>query len=149
MVKKLKTTRFGEIELNEEEIIHFEKGIPGFEDEQKFMLIVQEDLPFLFLQSVRTSDLSFILTDPFSFFQDYSFDLDDQSKEELEIQDVADISVFGILSIPEDFQQTTINLLAPIIINRQKKKGKQLILHQTNYRTKTPLFPQKAKERGE
>ncbi len=148
MLKKIETTRFGEIEVNDEEVIHFKKGIPGFEKEREFILIHQEETPFVFFQSVKTSHLAFILIDPFAFYQEYNFDLDEKSIEELEIEDVSNVAIYGILSIPEDFHRATINLQAPVIINRNKKKGKQLILHDTKYLTKTPLFPQTVEEGG-
>ena len=30
----IKTTRFGEIEINDDKIIEFEQGIPGFDEEK-------------------------------------------------------------------------------------------------------------------
>ncbi|MFV9510522.1 flagellar assembly protein FliW [Tepidibacillus sp. LV47] len=141
---KIETTRFGRVEYNEEDIIHFENGIPGFEKEQLFLLIQPDvDQPYAFLQSVQTSELAFVIVNPFIFYPNYEFDLDEQSKEELEINNVEDITVWGILSIPEDFKKTTINLKAPVIINVKNRKGKQVILHDTLYEIKTPLFSQK------
>ncbi|TCS83318.1 flagellar assembly protein FliW [Tepidibacillus fermentans] len=141
---KIETTRFGRVKYNEEDIIHFENGIPGFEKEQLFLLIQPDvDQPYAFLQSIQTSDLAFVIVNPFIFYPNYEFDLDEQSKEELEINHVEDITVWGILSIPEDFKKTTINLKAPVIINVKNRKGKQVILHDTLYEIKTPLFSQK------
>ena len=52
-MKKIMTSRFGEIEAAEESIIHFATGIPAFEEEREFILIpYEDDSPYVFLQSV-------------------------------------------------------------------------------------------------
>ena len=38
-MKKVNTLRFGEIEVAEEKVVHFEDGIPAFEDEHEFLII--------------------------------------------------------------------------------------------------------------
>lgn len=146
----IKSTRFGEIRIDEKEIIDFDKGLPGFEQETQFFIIQEEkDYSFAYLQSLKTPELAFIIMNPFEIFQDYEFDLDEQNKEELKIEDVSEVAVFVILSIPEDFAKTTINLKAPLIMNIKKKKGKQIILHDSGYLTKTPLFSEPIKKGGE
>ena len=146
----IKSTRFGEIRIDEKEIIDFDKGLPGFEQETQFFIIQEEkDYSFAYLQSLKTPELAFIIMNPFEIFQDYEFDLDEQNKEELKIEDVSEVAVFVILSIPEDFAKTTINLKAPLIMNIKKKKGKQIILHDSDHLTKTPLFSEHVKKGGE
>ncbi len=151
-MKTIETTRFGQLEYSEEEVIVFEKGIPGFEQEKKFILVKMDNEdqlnPLAFLQSTNSGELSFIIANPFSFYADYEFNLDEATKEELEIKETEDVAVWGVLSVPEEFEKTTINLQAPVIINVKKKVGKQIILHENNFATKTPLFPQKITQGG-
>ena len=151
-MKSIETTRFGKLDYAEEEIIIFEKGIPGFEQEQEYIIVKMDSEdslnPLGFLQAIKTPELSFIIGNPFSFYADYEFNLDDSTKEELEIKDAEDVVVWGIISVPEDFEKATINLQAPVIINLKNTKGKQIILHDSNYLTKTPLFPQKVTQGG-
>lgn len=151
-MKKIDTIRFGQLEFPDEEIIVFEKAIPGFEEEREF-IIIQMDTedqhnPLAFLQSIQTSELAFIIANPFSFFVDYEFNIDESTKEELGIQVTEDVAVWGIVTVIDEFKKATINLQAPVIINVKTKKGKQTILHDTNYLTKTPLFPQKVTKGG-
>jgi len=144
---KLETLRFGLIEYKEKEIINFEKGLPGFENEHHFILIQpEEEQPYAFLQSTQTKELSFIIANPFLFYINYEFDLDEQSKEELNIGSIEDVMVWSILSIPDDFKKTTMNLKAPVIINAKNRKGKQVILNDNRYQIKYPLFTEKVKE---
>ena len=56
-MKKVNTLRFGEIEVEEEKVVHFEDGIPAFEDEHEFLIIPYDDeSPYVFLQSITTPD---------------------------------------------------------------------------------------------
>jgi len=145
----IETTRFGDIEMKEQDIITFEKGIPGFEEEHQFVILQPDpENPLAFLQSTKTKELAFVITNPFYHFQDYEFELDENTKQELEIKQLEDVTVWGIMSIPEDFDKATINLQAPVIVNVNNKKGKQIILNNSPYLTKTPMFPQLVKEGG-
>jgi flagellar assembly factor FliW len=58
----LQTKHFGEIEIDNKEIITFEDGLPGFEDLNKFVLLGQdEESPFGWLQSIDQPDYAFVL----------------------------------------------------------------------------------------
>ena len=119
------------------------------EEEKQYIIIYPDpDQPLAFLQSINTPELSFIIANPFLFFKDYEFDLDEQTKEEIDIEKVEDVTVWGIVSIPKHMEGATINLKAPVIINVRAKKAKQHILHETSYLTKTQLFPQSVSEGG-
>jgi len=138
------TEHLGNIEYSENDILNFTHGIPGFEDEKQFILIPAEDIefPFSYLQSVQSADLAFIVTDPFLFVENYDFELSSSDATALNVrtdEDLADISVLSIVTIPNDVDQTTINIMAPIVINHAAKVGRQVLL--TEYSdTKFPLF---------
>ena len=77
-MRKITTTRFGEIEEAEDKILHFAAGLPAFEDEHEFIIVpYDEESPYVFLQSASTPDLAFLMTIPFIFFPDYEFRLED------------------------------------------------------------------------
>lgn len=138
------TEHLGNIEFSENDILTFAHGIPGFEEEKQFILIPAEDIefPFSYLQSVQSADLAFIVTDPFLFVENYDFELSSSDATALNVnndEDLADISVLTIVTIPNDVDQTTINIMAPIVINHAVKVGRQVLL--TEYSdTKFPLF---------
>jgi flagellar assembly factor FliW len=141
---KLRTKYHGEIEINEKDIFHFEYGIPGFLDEKKFVLLQLEDTPFVILQSVKTPGLGFAMINPFVYFKDYDFELDEQTVEQLQLTSEKEVAVYVILTVADPFEQTTANLQAPIVLNYEKKLGKQVILTNTPYKTKHRLFHEKA-----
>lgn len=130
---KIQTKFHGEQEIVKEEIIKFDHGIPGFLDEKEFYIFPLEDTPFLILQSIHTKEVAFIIADPFSLFPDYEFDLSEDVIQALKIEAEKDVAVFVILTVREPFNQTTANLQAPVIINQNKKLGKQHILNDSNY----------------
>lgn len=141
----LQTKFHGEIEINEEQVIHFNTGIPGFVDEKEFCILPIEETPLFVLQSVKSAGTAFILTDPFSFFADYEFDLPEEVTEALAISSEKDIALFVILTVQESFEKTTVNLQAPVIINQIERQGKQVILNGTSYTTKHLLITKEGK----
>ncbi|HET7522322.1 MAG TPA: flagellar assembly protein FliW, partial [Bacillales bacterium] len=76
----IETKYHGTVEINDNQIIDFTSGLPGFLQEKRFVLLpFSGNSPFFILQSVATASLAFVVTDPFSFYQDYDFTLPDAS----------------------------------------------------------------------
>jgi len=146
---KLNTKNFGELDIDEEKVIAFPEGLPGFEAEKEFIIINNEDEenPFCWLQSVSNPDLAFVIVNPFLIFTDYTVDLPETVQEKLKIKDEKDVAVYSIVVVPEDLTKMTANLLGPIVINARERLGKQVILDDSRYTTKHYIFPQK--NRGE
>lgn len=143
----LKTKYLGEISIKTEDVFTFEKGIPGFLDETEFvMLPFGDDNPFYIMQSVKTPMLAFVVTEPFLFFPSYDFELDDSVVNQLQIASEKDVHIFTILTIGEPFSETTANLQAPVVLNVNKKLGKQVILSDERYTTKHRLMSQTMEE---
>ncbi|MED4534092.1 flagellar assembly protein FliW [Metabacillus fastidiosus] len=139
----IQTKYHGEISIEESEILKFEQGIPGFNDEKDFILIpLEQGSPFLILQSMQTVELGFVVVNPFQFTADYEFDLSESDKEILEIKSEKDVEVYTILTVKERFEETTANLQAPLIVNSKKNKAKQIILNDQKYPIKHHLFAQ-------
>jgi flagellar assembly factor FliW len=137
----IQTKYHGEIEINKDEILHFEKGIPGFLDEKEFVILpLSDDKSFSVMQSVKTQNLGFVIIRPFLYFQEYDFELDDSVVEELGIHSVEDVLVYSLLTVEDPFEKTTANLQGPVIINATNHKAKQVILNDGKYRTKHPIF---------
>jgi len=138
---QVETKYAGEIVVEENQIIHFPHGLPGFQEEHRFLLM---DLPdgglFYVLQSVETTGLAFVVAIPYSIKKDYSVDLDDATQEILQIEKPEDVAIYGIVTVKDPFSKSTINLKAPLIINIKERLGKQQILNTDEYATKTPIM---------
>ncbi|MGM0829950.1 MAG: flagellar assembly protein FliW [Bacillota bacterium] len=146
---KIDTKYHGVIEVKSEDVLTFEHGIPGFGEEKQFVLLpLPENEWFYILQSVKTPRLGFVVTDPFLFFKDYDFVLDQASVDILEHPAEKEVQVLSILTVRETLHESTANLQAPIIINLANRKGKQVILTNTDYQTKHLIFAQPAGKKG-
>ncbi len=147
-MRKINTMRFGEIEVEEEKIVHFKKGIPAFEDEHEFVIIpYDEESPYYFMQSLKSPELAFLITTPFIFFPEYQIEVDDDTMTELDIKNSEDVLLYSIITIPNgSIRYMTANLLAPLVLNTENMQAKQLVMEKTRYTTKHRLFPDKGVE---
>ena len=137
----IQTSRFGELKIEEQVIVRFEQGIPGFESMRRFALIeVPDHEPFSYLQSIDDGEVSFIVTDPFEFFADFECELPDPVVEGLKIVSAEQVLVRVIVSVIGELESATANLVAPIIINRTEQSGRQVVLAKTSYTTRHALF---------
>jgi len=135
------TTRFGEIEVAVNEILHFPEGLLGFNTLSKYILLKDpEQEPFLWMQSVENADLAFVVVDPFIFFPGYEIQVKAQELAGIELKDVSKANILTILTVPEDPMKLTANLRGPIVINPDKSLAKQIVLIDDRYHTRHPLL---------
>ncbi len=134
---KIKTTRFGEVEVDDTKVITMLGGIIGFENYYRFVILdFLKDSQFKWLQSLNEPGLAFVVCDPWFFFKDYNFEISDEDQNELEIENVNDIMALAIATIPTDITKTTLNLVSPLIVNMKKMIAKQIVLYDSSYRIK-------------
>lgn len=137
----IQTKYHGDITVTDEDILFFENGIPGFLDEHQFIILpLTDDGIYSVMQSVQTAELAFVIADPFIFYKDYDFNLENAVVNQLNIKEPVDVKVYNILTLHDPFEETTINLQAPVIINTKNNQAKQVILNNESYTTKHPLF---------
>lgn len=134
---EIQTKFHGIVKIVQENIILFENGIPGFPDEEKFLVLpLEKDGPFFILQSLKSPGLAFVIVNPFQYFPDYDFTIEDQLIEKLQIESTEDVLVYTILTVKDPFEETTANLQAPLIISLKNRLGKQVILNEDKYFTR-------------
>lgn len=137
---KIQTAYMNDIEINEAEIIHFQHGLPGFEEERQFILLsISNDSIYQVLQSINTKEIAFIVASPFITIKDYNFELDEATVESLQINDEREVAVLGIVTLKETLASSTINLKAPIVLNTTNKQAKQVILDNSTFTIHQPL----------
>lgn len=128
---KIKTAYMGEVEINPSQIIKFEHGLPGFEDEKEFIqLPLSKESVYQVLQSVNTTGLAFIITSPYMVIADYSFILDEAVTQTLDIKSDNEVAVFVVVTLKDTLENSTVNLKAPIVFNIENQKAKQVILEE-------------------
>lgn len=128
------TTRFGDIEVEDGEIIRFKKGILGFDEVTRFVFIPHEKgSPFCFLQAVDDPDLVFVATNPLWLRPDYQVEAYPEDIADLMIESDDDVTALVLVTVPKDPREMTVNLLAPILINVKNGFAKQVVQRESRY----------------
>ena len=131
---EMNTKYFGALKYNENNVVSFQSGIPGFENLRKFTLVDVENIDNLTcLQSLEDENVCFFMIPPAAVVGNYDVDVSDDVVKELELKTQEEAELYTILNIKEDTKQTTANLKCPIIINTTTHKGVQGMLENTTY----------------
>jgi flagellar assembly factor FliW len=139
---QLETARFGVIDVDNDTIIHFPLGLLGFERYQRYILIDSDEAePMRWLQCVDDGALAFLVVEPGLFFADYAPPLSRDDRDFLQLADGEDYILACLVVIPDDPLQMTINLMGPLVLNADKRLGKQVVLHDSAYSTRQRLIP--------
>ncbi len=132
-------TRFGNVEYNPDNLLHFPAGMIGFPTLHNFIVMPnKKEGPLFWIQSVDDPDIAFVLTDPSNFFLEYKIQPDETEKNYLKITNNEDCFVLSVVTVPPD-QKITLNLTAPILFSPKTNRAIQIILENSNYQSKTPL----------
>lgn len=129
----IKTKFCGEIEYNDENVIVFEEGIPGFQDLHKYAFIPINDLIFSYMQSIEDEKICFIVVPPAFAEPEYDIDISDATVEKLKVEKPEDLNVYSIVTIPDNINEMTVNLRAPIILNIKNNKAVQEVLNDDRF----------------
>lgn len=133
------TSRFGTIEVDDDRVLSFEKGLLGFPGHTQFALIqAGEENYFFWLQAVEDPNLAFVVTDPSIFHKDYEIPLRDEMQIELGLSDPSAAQVFVICNKVNDW--LTGNLLGPLVVNAANRMGMQTVLTEKKWGTRQPLI---------
>ena len=136
---EIETTRFGRMEVDDQRIITFPKGLLGFPECERFALIQTGDENYFFwLQSLEEPSLAFVVTDPTIFFKDYEFPMKEETQQEIALTDMGYAQVFVICNKVGDW--LTGNLQGPLVINAQNRIGTQTVLNDKKWTTRQPLL---------
>ncbi|MEI8282264.1 MAG: flagellar assembly protein FliW [Armatimonadota bacterium] len=139
---KLKGTRFGEIEFSKSDIIHFEEGMIGFQKLKRYVVVnTKLDSPYRWLQSLDEPKLAFLVSVPEFFVAEYAPAITDSEAQLLGLSPNTEHLVLVTTTIPAgNPRAATANLAAPVIINLESRKAKQVILEDEAYTIRYPIF---------
>jgi len=137
----LQSARFGSIEVPEALVIDVPEGLMGMHHLQRFAILESRVplTPFRFMLSLDDWEVGLAIADPSKLFSNYEVDVSAE-REVLDIQSDEEAELFVILTIGENPMRTTANLLAPLLLNRRTKVGRQLVLSDSRYSTKHPII---------
>lgn len=138
---KVNTTRFGELQVNSEDIVSFSEGLLGFEKLTKFFVVDPGDSTLiLWLQSIEDESIAFPIIEPKIFKPDYVAKLLPADMNSVQIESVTEAKIYSILTIPSDITTMSANLKAPIVINNEKKIARQIVLQDNKLTVKYEMY---------
>lgn len=138
---KVNTTRFGELQVNNEDIITFSEGLLGFEALSKFFVVDPGDSTLiLWLQAIEDSSIAFPIIEPKIFKPDYIAKLLPGDMNSVQLENIAHAKIYSILTIPSEIATMSANLKAPIVINNEKKIARQIVLQDNKLSVKYEMY---------
>ncbi len=150
---KINTKVFGEIEIEDDKIIHFPSGIIGFPYLTDFALVHDEEKgvgAIHWLQSVQEPAFALPVMDPLLVQPAYNPEVDDELLEPIGQIIEEELLVLVTVSVPSDLTKMTVNLKGPIVVNAAEKKACQVIIEGDEYAVKFPIYDiLNAKKAGE
>lgn len=146
---RIDTRYFGEVEIEDGKILHFEQGLFGFEEYKDFTVLFDnegEGEPFFsWLQCVTEKALAFPIVNPFKVRDDYDPVVEEALLEPIGECKAEELLVFLLATVPADPKQTTVNMKAPLIINTVNRQGIQLIVENEDYAIKHRVMQEEGK----
>lgn len=123
---QIDTTRFGPIEIQPDDILLFPQGVFAFADHPHWLLLADDRQEWLaWLQSVRSAEIALPLVSPRRFVPDYRVALTRSQLAPLQLTALDQAFVLCVLNRHGD--QLTLNLRAPVIINLDRRLGRQVV----------------------
>ncbi len=145
---KVDTRYFGEIEIGDEKILHFEQGLFGFEEYKDYTVLydIEEEEPFFsWLQCVTEKALAFPIVNPFKVKEDYNPVVEDALLSPIGECSAEDLLVFLLATVPADPKKTTVNMKAPLVINTVNRQGIQIIVENDDYAIRHMIMQEESK----
>ena len=133
------TSRFGPVEVAEDRVIVFTRGLLGFPEHRRYVLIQpNEEGLFFWLQSADSPELAFVVTDPALFVPDYRVPIKAEQMKVMDLERVEDAQVLVIVN--KRGTTLTGNLQGPLVIHTKNRTGEQMVLSERRYSTRTALL---------
>ena len=123
------TAPLADIWLKEADI-ELPAGLMGFAEVKNLELIHNtEELPFRWLRSVEDRSIAFVVVQPDGLIPGYELELSDEDAAEIGITDPGEALILNIVTLRNGrAEEATVNLIGPIVVNRETGIGRQVVL---------------------
>jgi flagellar assembly factor FliW len=121
--------------------LHFAAGVPGFRHATTFNLRSwgEEPSPFYVLECQEVVGLCFVAVSPGVFFSWYDPQFGAEVYQALDVAGRDDVNVLVILTLHAKPEDTTANLLGPVVVNARTGEALQAVLSGSGYEPQTPI----------
>jgi len=129
-----------DIEYAESDVITFDEGLVGLPHLRRLVIVSQPEIhPFLWLASVEEPETAFLVLEPRIQFSDYAPSVPPQVRARLGMAEREEPLLLAIARITSDWQCSSLNLRAPLVIAPSVMHGTQVVLTESAYRLEEPL----------
>lgn len=120
------TTRFGAVEILPEDVLSFPEGLMGLAECREWVLLADlQNEAVVWMQSLERPEIALAVVSPRRFVPDFQMRVARRELEPLHLEEVRMAQVLVIVS--KAGRAVTLNLKAPLVINLQRRIGRQVI----------------------
>lgn len=122
-------------------LIEIPRGLLGFADLTRFALVKMNDEGLVYrLQSLESEEVNFVVVPAASFFPTYAPVVDDEVADRFNLAEGADVLLLLIVTLGETFKQSTVNLMAPVLLDPIRQVAEQVIVENGDLSVRAPLL---------
>ncbi|BBF44953.1 flagellar assembly factor FliW [Lachnospiraceae bacterium KM106-2] len=140
----VRTKYFGEVNITEDKIVHFQNGIMGFEQYKDYTIIYDNESSskqtISWLQSIEKEELALPIISPLTVDSSYNPTVNEEWMQTLGNLNDENLAMFLVLTVPADITKMTANMKAPIIINSDTRQASQIIVENKEYTVKRNIY---------
>lgn len=123
------------------EIFHFPFGLPAFENVRRFAFIPNPQIhPFVIMQALDATDLSFVCIDPYRICRDYTVEVEEAVVAALDLGSPQDAWLCNLVTVSDHIEEVTANMMCPIVVNTRAHTAQQVILDSSGYPLRLRLW---------
>ena len=117
------------------------EGLLGFPDCTRYIFVEDKvPTPLQVFQALDNPGLAFVLINPQIADPNYAITIDQSDADIIELDDKLAAGIFSIVTMDKDINKITANLQGPIIMNMKNDKACQVVLINSQYTTREPIF---------
>ncbi|MBC7841078.1 MAG: flagellar assembly protein FliW [Gemmatimonadaceae bacterium] len=135
----LDSVLLGPLEIRTDTVITFPAGLPGFVTLRRFALVETQRDDLVWLQSVDDAGLTFLLADPFALVPGFEVELPAADLAALGGADANQALLVLTVVQLDGGLPTAANLQSPVVIDRERRVGRQVVLPDSRYGMHHPI----------
>lgn len=141
--ERIESRRFGVLSIAQERVLDLPEGLAGFAGHCRFARVeCRPGSPFEWLISLDDPELAFSVADPARVVAGY-----EPPREEAAAAlgaNPEDVEFLALVVVPSEVRRMTIDLSAPIAIDRRRRVGRQLVVVDPRWDAAVPILPEKS-----
>ncbi len=142
MTVEITTSRFGKIDVPEERIFFFPRGLIGLEHLKRYARLDSEKgASIQWLQAVDDPETAFLVSEPKTYIPSFELKIweSDPSGAQTEGPNLEKLEILTILHVDRETKSLHVHVQAPLLLDPASRKGVQVITDAENPTVTIPL----------